>query len=136
MAPNPPPTVAIEPSGSSTVLACERATLSAPAATAVFSCQPGVRSSKVVAESVASGSTPALLAAGLSEPPSCITSCEPSGPAGTRTAVPQTRLNVVFGRSTNENTPVFVPAGSNCHVSTVHGPATSPCPLGIQKRCG
>jgi hypothetical protein len=139
LSPQPPPTVTIDPSGSTTVLACERGRLSAPRATLAVSFQPwsARRSSKNEALLVASASPSgsAASAFGLSEPPSCTTSCEPSGPAGTGTAVPQTRLCVAFGRSLQRSR-AGLPGGENHQVSVVQGPATRPRPLGIQNRCG
>jgi hypothetical protein len=139
LSPQPPPTSTIDPSGSSTVLACERGWRRAPRLMLVVSFHPlsGLRSSNsetpLVASASPSGS--AASAFGLSEPPSCSTWCEPSGPAGSITAVPQTRLWVELPMSFQRSLG-GLPSGENHQVSVVHGPATRPWPLGIQNRCG
>jgi hypothetical protein len=128
--PTPPPTVAIEPSGRSTVLWWPRPTFidgaglhpEVVAASSKTSVVETARS--VVVEAMVGGELP----------PRPMTRVEPPGPPGMRTAVPQSRSRGRFGASCQLNE--LAPGVFRNQLSPGKGPATSMRPLGIEKRCG
>ena len=129
--PTPPPTVTIEPSGSSTVLWWPRPTCIEESA-----CQPaeGFASSKISVVGTAMSVVVEVMVGGA-EPPSCITRVDPSVPPGTSTPVPQSRSRELPGKSCQVK--LFVaPGGLNDQLSSGNGPATSVRPEGIANMCG
>ena len=95
---------------------------------------PGLRSSKVSALATPGAVTLGGYSPGA-EPPSCSTWGEPSGPAGTGTAVPHTRSRLRLGMSCHENA-LSGPGIFMNHESCMIGPVIRMRPLGIGIVCG